>query len=180
MIDSLDKLTETFKYESTIYGKKRRFILVTESDILYRHLVLLRKAEYHSNVKHKIRSMFYKFFLNRLQNRYALHVPINTCGKGLNIAHVGPIVINKNASIGENVRIHVGVNIGSNGGNDKAPHIGNNVYIGPGAKIFGDITITDNIKIGANAVVNRSCLIDGATLVGVPARAHKKKKKNNV
>lgn len=50
-----------------------------------------------------------------------------------------------------------------------SPTIGNNVYIGPGAKIFGDIQIADGVKIGANAVVNKSCLHKNAILVGVPA-----------
>ncbi len=48
--------------------------------------------------------------------------------------------------------------------------IGNNVYIGPGARIFGDIEIADGIAIGANAVVNRSFLEPGITIAGVPAR----------
>ncbi|WP_223847722.1 hypothetical protein [Bifidobacterium callitrichos] len=46
------------------------------------------------------------------------------------------------------------------------------MYIGPGAKIFGNIYISDNCKIGANAVVNHSCQTVGATLVGIPAKEH--------
>ena len=80
---------------------------------------------------------------------------------------MGPIIINGNAKIGTECRIHVGVNIGANGG--KSPIIGNDVYIGPGAKIFGEIVIADSVKIGANAVVNKSCAQKGATLVGIPA-----------
>lgn len=44
------------------------------------------------------------------------------------------------------------------------------MYIGPGAKIFGKIKIADGIKIGANAVVNKSFLSAGKTIVGVPAK----------
>ncbi len=54
--------------------------------------------------------------------------------------------------------------------NGKAPQIGDNVYISPGAKLFGDIVIGDNVKIGANAVVNKSFPEGNCTLVGVPAR----------
>lgn len=43
-------------------------------------------------------------------------------------------------------------------GSKKAPKIGDNVYIGPGAVLFGDIEIADNCWIGANAVVNKSFL----------------------
>ena len=63
--------------------------------------------------------------------------------------------------------MHPGVCIGAN--HDKAPVIGEHVYIGPGAKVFGDIEIADGVQIGANAVVSKSCMTKGATLVGVPA-----------
>jgi serine O-acetyltransferase len=48
--------------------------------------------------------------------------------------------------------------------------LGNNIYIGPGAKIFGKIRLADGIAIGANAVVNRSFDEPGITIAGVPAR----------
>ena len=128
---------------------------------------MLRMTEYHLSNQHRIRSLIYKMRLCRMQNKYALHIQPFTCGKGLSIGHIGPIIINDQCRIGENLRVHVGVNIGANGG--KAPVIGNGVYIGPGAKIFGDIRIADGCSIGANAVVNKSCNIQGATLVGIPA-----------
>ena len=114
---------------------------------------------------------YYSFRLQRLGLRCGFTVPPNTCDKGLNLAHTGTIVISPYASIGENCRIHVGVNIGTAAGTTgQAPKIGNNVYIGPGAKIYGPITLADDIAIGANAVVNRDCLEKNATLVGVPAK----------
>lgn len=60
-------------------------------------------------------------------------------------------MVNKATEIGKNCRIHVGVNIGNQNG---TPVIGDNVYIGPGVKMFGPITIGNNVTIGANAVVN--------------------------
>jgi serine O-acetyltransferase len=82
--------------------------------------------------------------------------------------HRGTIVVNDKARIGDNCRIHVCVNIGeANGG---APTIGNNVYIGPGAKIFGPITIADGVTIGANAVVNKSITTPNISIGGIPAR----------
>ena len=65
------------------------------------------------------------------------------------------------------------VNIGANQGSDKAPHIGDNVYIGPGAVIFGDIVIADGCYIGANAVVNKSVLTPNTVVVGIPAKVIK-------
>ncbi|WP_102412057.1 serine acetyltransferase [Beduinella massiliensis] len=172
MITTKQQLKEWLEYEEKIYnpGKKKYIpVLFNEFQIIYRMLYFLRKAEYAHNFKSKIMEIYYRFRLNRIQNKFALHIPMNVCKKGLSIAHLGPIIINKETKIGENCRIHVGVNIGANGGG--SPVIGNDVYIGPGAKIFGDITIADNVRIGANAVVNKSCDIEGCTLVGVPAKA---------
>ena len=82
-----------------------------------------------------------------------------------------PIVVNSSARIGSNCRIHSGVVIGTKAGySNKSPRIGNNVFIGPGAKIFGDIIVADGIAIGANAVVNNSFLEPNITIAGIPAR----------
>jgi serine O-acetyltransferase len=73
--------------------------------------------------------------------------------------------------VGANCRVHVCVNIGSRAGTDHmAPVIGDNVYIGPGAMIFGSIRIADDIAIGANSVVNLSFEEPGITIAGAPAR----------
>lgn len=122
-------------------------------------------------IVHKLLSKYYSFRLQRLGLRCGFTIPPNTCGKGLNLAHTGTIVISTYAIIGENCRIHAGVNIGTAAGTQgQAPNIGNNVYIGPGAKIYGPITVADGVAIGANAVVNKDFLEENATLVGVPAK----------
>lgn len=171
MIKTREELNEYIK-EETAFLKYPffRYLIVDlyEQQIIAKYLVLLRKTEFHVNNNHLLRKVWYLFCLKRKQNRYGLHIPINTCGKGLSIAHLGTITINSNAKVGDKCRIHVGVVIGSYRG---TPQIGNNVYIGPGAKIFGDIFIADGCKIGANAVVNKSCINKGMTLVGVPAKA---------
>lgn len=102
---------------------------------------------------------------------YGFEIPLNCFGKGLSIAHLGPIVVNGGAKIGDNCRIHVGVNIGTAAGfADSAPDIGDNVYIAPGVKIYGKIRIADGIAIGANAVVNKSFLTPNISIAGVPAK----------
>lgn len=69
-----------------------------------------------------------------------------------NLPHgIRGIFISHNAVIGSNSTIFHQVTIGE--GNGGAPMIGDNVYIGAGAKIIGGITIGDNVKIGANCVV---------------------------
>lgn len=67
--------------------------------------------------------------------------------------------------------IHQGVNIGQHGADQHdVPTIGDNVWIGPGAKIFGRITIASRCAIGANAVVNRSFTDEDISIAGIPAK----------
>ena len=96
---------------------------------------------------------------------------LNVFGPGLCLAHPGTVVVNDLARVGKNCRVHVCVNIGCQAGEpSKTPVIGDNVYIGPGAKIFGGIRIADGIAIGANAVVNYDFLEADVTIAGVPAK----------
>lgn len=171
MIDSKEKLRRCLSIEKRIYfpdGGIRLPFGIREKDVLYGYINNLRKAEYHMNTGHRLRYALYKIRLQRMSNRYAIHIGVNVCDEGLSIAHVGPIIIHGRSKIGKNLRIHVGVNVGANGGDP--PILGNDVYIGPGAKIFGDIMIADGCRIGANAVVCKPCEEEDSTLVGVPAR----------
>lgn len=80
-------------------------------------------------------------------------------------------MVQPNSRIGANCILNIDVVIGQNYGDPKkVPLIGNNVFIGPGAKLFGKITIADNIAIGANSVVNKSFLESGISIGGVPAK----------
>ena len=91
-------------------------------------------------------------------------------GKGLLVGHFGYIILHSHVTMGENCSIGPGVVIGTRGlGNVGVPMIGNNVYIGVGAKILGHIKIGDNVRIGANAVVVKD-VPEGATIVGIPAQ----------
>jgi serine O-acetyltransferase len=74
-------------------------------------------------------------------------------GKGFRIHHFGGIILHPSVEIGENCTIYHQVTIGDRGGGGGAAKIGNNVMIGAGAKLVGEITIGDYCKIGANAVV---------------------------
>lgn len=102
-------------------------------------------------------------------------IPVNVFGPGLSLPHYGTIVVSKNAKVGKNCRLHVGTNIGASAGRPKAPIIGDNVYIGPGAILFGNITIADNVTVAANATVNRNCEIPNVVLAGTPAKIVKEK-----
>lgn len=97
-------------------------------------------------------------------------IHINAFGPGLKINHYGLIVVNANARIGAFCDIHQGVNIGQHGESQwDVPTIGDNVWIGPGAKIFGRVNIPSRCAIGANAVVNKSFEEENITIAGIPA-----------
>ena len=135
---------------------------------------LLRKIEYYTNCKKgffwKIYLSFLKLKFHNLSVKLGFSIAPNVCGPGLAL-HWQLVNIHPAAKIGANCLIHMGVNIGTKAGESAAvPRIGDNVYIGPGAKIFGDIIIADGIAIGANAVVNTSFLEPGITIGGVPAK----------
>ena len=146
------------------------------TDHIWRFQRLLRKREYqmtYTGIKKLICLPFVvinKIRFNKMSVLLGFSIPVGVFEEGLSIAHYGHIVVNTNAKIGKNCRIHEGVNIGATNGSEKAPVIGNNVFIGTGAKIIGDVSIADNVAIGANAVVVKSITEPGTTWAGVPAR----------
>lgn len=142
---------------------------------IWRFERLLRKAEYLRNCRRdllgKIFYIIVKLRLRKLSYKLGFSIPENVFKEGLSIAHYGNIIVNPKTKVGKNCRIHVGVNIGSDArDSSKVPQIGDNVYIAPGVKIFGDTIIGDNTIIGANAVVNKSFPEGNITIGGVPAR----------
>lgn len=107
-----------------------------------------------------------------------MQIPPNTCDSGLHINHHGLLIISNSAKIGKFFNVHQGVNIGENIEPGKAPVIGDNVFVGPGVKIYGDITIADNIAIAAGSVVTKSFLEPDVTIGGVPAKVINKDRGN--
>ncbi|MGE5279574.1 MAG: serine O-acetyltransferase EpsC [Deltaproteobacteria bacterium] len=95
-------------------------------------------------------------------------------GPGLFIDHGMGVVIGETTVIGKNVTLFQGVTLGGTGKEKgkRHPNIGDNVVIGTGAKVLGNITIGANSYIGANAVVLRD-VPPNATVVGVPGRITK-------
>lgn len=92
-------------------------------------------------------------------------------GQGLFIDHGMGVVIGETAEVGDNVTIYQGVTLGGTGKEKgkRHPTIGNNVFIGSGAKILGSIRVGDNVKIGAGSVVNKP-VPSNTTVVGVPGK----------
>jgi serine O-acetyltransferase len=110
--------------------------------------------------------------LYRLSTKYGIEISHKVrVGKGFYIGHFGCVVVSNDAVIGDNVNLSQGVTIGqSNRGKlQGVPIIGNEVYIGPGAKLFGGISLGEGCAVGANCVVNRS-FSDDSVIVGIPGK----------
>ena len=100
--------------------------------------------------------------------------PGATIGHNLFIDHGMGVVVGETAIIGDNVLLYHGVTLGGSGKETgkRHPTVGNNVVVGAGAKILGNITIGDNSYIGANAVVIKN-VPPNSTVVGIPGRITK-------
>ncbi|MDD2679385.1 MAG: serine O-acetyltransferase [Candidatus Omnitrophica bacterium] len=145
--------------------------------------VLILYQGLHALVAYRSAHFFYRirfFFLARFISqvaRWATGIEIHPgaqIGKGLFIDHGMGVVIGETAIIGDDVLLYQGVTLGGTGleHGKRHPTIGNNVVIGAGAKVLGNITIGDNSYIGANAVVIKDVPAN-STVVGVPGRITK-------
>ena len=148
----------------------------------------------HALIWYRIAHFFYKrkcFFIARLISQVARSLtgieihPGAKIGKGLFIDHGMGVVIGETAEVGDNVTLYHGVTLGGTGKDTgkRHPTVGNNVFIGSGAKLLGPIfegtsfnttafapiVVGDNVKIGANAVVLKD-VPSNCTAVGVPTR----------
>lgn len=155
-------------------GKKRKTPMIFFDEVWVFER-LLRKVEYYKNCKKAKIYLPYYYYLylkfHLLSTFLGFHIKPNVFGPGLSISHPGTVIVNGSARVGANCRIHVCTSIGTKAGySNLAPTIGNNVYIGPGAKIFGDIEIADGIAIGANSVVNKSFTEPNIGIAGIPAK----------
>ena len=167
------KVFTLIKLDAYRYSKKRSFInciLVYLRVPGFRFMFWHRIA--HRAKKNKLLYVLPWMILTRLKYKYGYDIPAATIiAPGFYIGHFGGIVITEKTIIGKNCNISQGVTIGFNprGRNKGYPTIGDNVYFGPGAKIFGNITIGNNVAIGANAVVN-SDVPANCTFGGIPAK----------
>lgn len=142
-------------------------------DEIWRFEIALRKVEYlstQSGLLNAILLQIARLKHKRLGLKLGFTIPPNVFGPGLSIAHYGCIVVHPNAKVGANCRIHEGCTLGATNGSSMAPFVGNNCFIGSGAKLIGDVKIGDNVAIGAGAVVVNDFLDGNYTLGGVPAR----------
>lgn len=142
--------------------------------------VFLCYSGFHAVIAHRAAHFFYRrghrllarviSQINRFFTGIEIH-PGARIGKRLFIDHGMGVVIGETAIVGDDVTLHHCVTLGgtSNEPVKRHPTVGNNVVIGVGATLLGDIDIGDGAKIGADALVLTD-VPEGATAIGVPAR----------
>ncbi|MFT8360856.1 serine O-acetyltransferase [Liquorilactobacillus satsumensis] len=140
-------------------------VLLTYSGL---HAVWLYRLSHHLWCRHHCLSAQLVTQISRLFTGVEIH-PGAKIGKRLLIDHGTGIVIGETAKIGNDVVLYHGVTLGSiaNHGSSRHPKIGNRVFIGAGATILGAVTINDDVKVGAAAVVLHD-VPAGKTIVGNP------------
>ena len=146
--------------------------------------VILLYSGFHAvfwhRINHLLHSLHIPFFprlfsqLVRFFTGIEIH-PGAKIGPGFFIDHGMGVVIGETAEIGENVTIYQAVTLGGTGTErgKRHPTLGNNVVVGAGAKVLGNIKLGDNVKVGAGSVVVHS-VPDNCTVVGVPAEIVRK------
>lgn len=138
---------------------------------------------------HKIAHFLYKCKINLLARyinyltRFLTGIDIHPGAKissGIMIDHGMGIVIGETAEIGKGCLIYQGVTLGGTGkeSGKRHPTLKENVVIGSGAKVLGNITIGANVRIGAGSVVMRD-VPDNCTVVGIPGRVVKTNLQNS-
>lgn len=169
--NEINEYKKSYKDKSKI--KNIFHLLVNHPNIVINKAIIYSKLYkyYKENSKgiiNKIKMIYYARKNNLYANKYNIEI-YGKFGTGLKIYHSN-IIINNEAILGDSVKLHGNNCIGNNGKTDKCPIIGNNVDIGYGAVIIGDVKIADDVIIGANSVVTKSFLDKGCTIAGCPAK----------
>ncbi|AFV24609.1 hexapeptide transferase family protein [Methanolobus psychrophilus R15] len=118
--------------------------------------------------------LFIVYFIFKRFTEILTHIdisPHSKIGKGIFIGHIGGLVIAANSVIGDNPSFHQWNTIGGAGRGPMygVPTVGNNVYLGAGAQIIGNVKVGNDVMIGANAVVVKD-VPDNAVVGGIPAK----------
>ena len=135
----------------------------------FKALIYYKISHYFYERKHLILA---RYISEKAKRKTGIEIhPGATIGKRLFIDHGTGVVIGETAIVVNDVTLFHGVTLGGTGKEKgkRHPTIGNNVFIGSGAKVLGNIIIGNNVKIGANAVILKD-VPSNVTIVGVPGK----------
>jgi len=180
MISTKRELREFLKADSKNFITQRQTLLkrikgflfcnpINDDYIIWNYIDTLRKAEYYINTDGILSKFLKIYYLHKLRNlayKTGFQIPPNVVDMGITIYHWGSIIINQNCKIGKNVTLYPGVLIGWKSPNTPCPQIGDNVFIGAGTKVIGNVKIGDNVIIGQNCVITKD--IPDNTVVVTP------------
>lgn len=177
MIRTRSDLNEYLDADLKRFDRKPKlsdWILHNEKWFIHQYIVALRHVEYYINTNRKgLIFLFWWIRYKRLGFKLRYTIFPNTTGPGLIVHHVGDMVwVKSSARIGKNCTLRPGVVIGKKNhenANDMPVYVGDNCDFGLGVRVFGKITIGDNVRIGANSVVTHD-FPDNVVIGGVPAK----------
>ena len=176
MIKTKQDLKEYLAADLARYNHRPRWwtkFTFSETWMIYSYFKNLRYLEYYSNNKKwytVLHLLFHTLKDRRMALKYQINVPKNALEPGFLLVHPGLFRVARYAHIGKNATVAPNVLLG-----DRKPfhsekiEIGDNVYIGTGARILGPVTIGNNVTIAANSVVIKD-VPDNCVVSGIPAK----------
>lgn len=172
MIKNYSDFKKYVAEDSAFYPKRsflNLYVLQNAKALISQYLYYVRCCEYIKNYKWGgVFIVYYHYRMRRLSWKLGFQFGENVLGPGVKIYAYGPIIINPGAKIGSHCTIYPGVTIGGRA-YDGCPTIGDNCFIGLGAKVLGNVKVGNNVIIAPNAVVVKD-VPDNAIVGGVPSR----------
>jgi hypothetical protein len=174
-----NEIKEAIKEDKIIYfGNtllKKLFYKITQKDFYLtgKYIIYARKAGYYKENRNKFINKILCVFYMRKKNRLGIKLHIDIApsffGRRIIIWH-GNFIANYHSRIGNDCQFHGNNCLGSiDKLGEQAPILENNIDVGVGANIIGKVRLASGIKVGANALVNKSFLKENSTIIGVPA-----------
>lgn len=179
-----NSIKDLVKLDRKLYLGKKFLLFFLNSHqnyIYYKAIKYNRWYRYYKQKKNQVVGGLLFCYFNRKKNiycnKYGIELNGASFGKNLRLYH-GNIVINEQAQIGNYCKLHGSNCIGNNGDSNLCPTIGDNVDIGYGTIIIGNVKIGNNIVIGANSLVNKDLLDENFIYAGSPAKKIKRIEKS--
>lgn len=174
-----DEFLKQMAEEQKFYDHSLRArILGYDSYMLSRYFYHLRMVEWYEltppDLWNKVMVGWHKYRMRKYGRMMGIQIPPHTVDFGIKLYHWGWMIVNSEAKVGKNLTIYPGVTVGAEKGG--VPTIGDNVFLGLGSKIFGGITIGNNVLVAPNSVVVKD-VPDNCVVAGVPAKIIKERVK---